>query len=261
MIVGFAGQAGSGKDTSADFLVKNHGFVKVAFADEIKRTCARIYPKMTREHLWGPSDMRNKPIEDYPRPHGPWIRIGEEERCACCNVQKGKFEEWNFCFLTARFACQQLGTEWGRLCYPPTWTDITMEASRFLLNGTGPLERGHSGIFCDYTPWGGLTSITTGAGDRVKYRGVVISDLRWPSGNEGAAIRRVGGVIVKLKRGDGLAGATGAHESERAASEVPDDFYDEVIDNRDTSAGVFTLEQLDEQLGIMAKKYSERRKA
>lgn len=247
MIVGFAGRAGSGKDTSADFLVKNHGFVKVAFADEIKRTCARLFPRMTRDHLWGPSDMRNVALTDYSRPHGPWIRVGEEERCACCNV--GRFSDellQQQCYLTARFACQYLGTEFGRLCYPSTWTDITMKAAARLMGWSA------SPVTFTYTPWHGLSPIPSEA---PRPRGIVISDLRWPTGNEGTAIREAGGILVTLKRGDGLAGATGAHESEKAVSETPDSFYDEVIDNRE-----YTLEQLDEHLGKLAKKYSERRK-
>jgi hypothetical protein len=255
MIVGFAGQAGSGKDTSADFLVKNHGFVKVAFADEIKRTCARIYPKMTREHLWGPSERRNKFIEDYPRPHGPWLGIGGTHRCACCNVAQDPDDRFepshpSQCYLTARFALQQLGTEWGRTCYPATWTDITMNASNLLLG------RGGTSIHA-YSPWKGL-SVVPG---HQSVRGVVISDLRWPDGNEGKAIRDAGGILVKLLRGDGLGGAKAAHQSETAVAGTPDSFYDEVIDNRDTPDGVFSLEQLNEQLGVMAKKYSDRRKA
>jgi len=253
MIVGFAGRAGSGKDTSADFLVNNHGFVKVAFADEIKRTCARVYPKMTREHLWGPSSMRNKFIEDYPRPHGPWVVSDGEERCACCNTTRERASAVQ-CFLTARFACQQLGTEWGRLCYPATWTDIVMDASSKLLFQNGTIRS----LFYVYTPWDGITTTYVPGGTRP--RGVVVSDLRWPTGNEGEAIRNAGGILVKLKRGDGLSGAVGAHESERAVTDTNDSFYDEVIDNRDTAEGVFTLEQLDQQLGIMAKKYSKRRK-
>ena len=58
MIVGITGLAGSGKDTAADFLVKNHGFVKVALADVLKRACKEFFA-FTDEQLWGPSEKRN----------------------------------------------------------------------------------------------------------------------------------------------------------------------------------------------------------
>src|SRR5579872_215356 len=112
LIVGISGKAKSGKDTAADFLVKNSAFVKIAFADPIKRMAAIAYPKMTREHLWGPSEMRNIPIKDYPRSHGPWMKTGDAEyRCACCNILSPDVPfrpvEDVQCFLTTRFALQQ----------------------------------------------------------------------------------------------------------------------------------------------------------
>ena len=39
-VVAFLGAAGSGKDTAADLLVSEFGFVKIAFADVLKRFCA-----------------------------------------------------------------------------------------------------------------------------------------------------------------------------------------------------------------------------
>lgn len=231
MIIAFSGLAGSGKDTSADRLVEEHDFVKVAFADEMKRICARLYPKMTREHLWGPSEMRNAPIVDYPREHGPWVqdKVGTY-RCACCNVpQLGRRAGEDKCFLTARFALQWLGTEWGRTCYVNTWTDFVLDVAESLLRRSGILRSVHY----SYTPWDGLivTNVPTGP----KPNGVVVSDLRWPVGNEGLAIRKAGGLLAKMKRGEGLEGAIAAHESERAMAGVPDEHFDIIIDNREWS--------------------------
>jgi len=50
-IIAISGLAGSGKDTAADFLVKNHGFCKISFADEMKRIVMRLYPKITNNDL------------------------------------------------------------------------------------------------------------------------------------------------------------------------------------------------------------------
>lgn len=68
MIIGICGQAGSGKDTAADFLVKDHGFAKVSFADPMKRFCQEIFD-FTDEQLWGASKYRNAPDKRYP--NGP----------------------------------------------------------------------------------------------------------------------------------------------------------------------------------------------
>ena len=42
IILGMKGQAGSGKDTVANYLVKKHGFTRIAFADPLKEICAII---------------------------------------------------------------------------------------------------------------------------------------------------------------------------------------------------------------------------
>lgn len=43
VILGISGLKGSGKDTIADYLVKNHNFVKVSFADALKDGCKAIF--------------------------------------------------------------------------------------------------------------------------------------------------------------------------------------------------------------------------
>lgn len=57
---------------------------------------------------------------------------------------------------------------------------------------------------------------------------VVVPDVRFD--NEAAAIREQGGVIIQVRRGNGLAGAEGQHASEAGLS-LPADF---VIDNNST---------------------------
>lgn len=237
MIIAIAGQAKSGKDTAADFLVKNHGFVKVAFADEIKRCFYRMYPKTPKENLWGASELRNLPLEMYPREHGPWVAdAAMVSRCACCNVPQG-LEGGTTCYLTCRFGLQQLGTEYGRMCYPHTWTDLTMDVAKYVLFMSGILRSVHY----SYSQEEGLLVSNVPKGPKPK--GVVISDLRWPQGNEGDAVRAHGGLLWRMKRGTGLTGASGQHASELAMGGVPDSFFDDVFANQD-----MTLEELEAEV-------------
>ncbi len=43
MLVVLSGKAGSGKDTVADYLVKNKYFTKISLADPIKRICSEYF--------------------------------------------------------------------------------------------------------------------------------------------------------------------------------------------------------------------------
>lgn len=230
MIIAVSGQAGSGKDTAADFLVKNHHFVKVAFADPIKRAFLMIYPETPLEYLWGPSSLRAKPLLAYPREHGPWVEVPPKDaemltppemRCSCCNALylDTKSEQ---CHLTTRYGLQKLGTEFGRDCYEQTWTDLFLDTAKILLSNDSMM---YSQIY-------GLVE----RGPDVEYSrpaGVVVPDLRWPSENEGEMIRKSNGFLVRMKRGTGLQGGAGTHLSETAMQGVPDSFFDEVAHNED----------------------------
>lgn len=43
MIIGITGQKGAGKDTIADYLVSEYGFIKVGFADALKGAVAQLF--------------------------------------------------------------------------------------------------------------------------------------------------------------------------------------------------------------------------
>ena len=43
IIIGIIGKKGSGKDTIADYLVKNHGFIRFAFGDKVKDVCKAMF--------------------------------------------------------------------------------------------------------------------------------------------------------------------------------------------------------------------------
>jgi len=52
MIIGLLGKNRVGKDTFAEYLIQNYGFVRYAFADPIKEI-ARILFNFTQEQLYG----------------------------------------------------------------------------------------------------------------------------------------------------------------------------------------------------------------
>jgi len=244
MIIGFCGQAGSGKDTSADFLVKNDLFVKVAFADPLKRICQEVYD-FTDDQMWGPSSERNKPDLRYRRkPHYHLIndqravgdpQYNELRTCNNCGEKgpppRGPEGEC-FHYLTPRYALQKLGTEWGRDCYDNTWVDLALRIAKRLGEGghTYNFRRGLSS--CSF-----VGEDAAGAHDRLK-RSVVISDVRFK--NEIDAIKKAGGYVIKLLRGEGLEGAAGQHKSETELQGIPLESFDFIIDNRE-----WTLNQLE----------------
>lgn len=47
MLIGLSGYARSGKDTVAEYLVKNYGFTRMAFADPMKEALYRLDPQIT----------------------------------------------------------------------------------------------------------------------------------------------------------------------------------------------------------------------
>jgi hypothetical protein len=178
-IIGITGKAGSGKDTVADILVRKHGFVKVALADPMKEFCARLFDFSVNQ-LWGPSEARNAPDLRYLREH-TWVDDvpGCQKVCACCGHYQDNAPR---CYLTPRYALQQLGSEWGRAMFQDVWLDAALHDAACFSTGD---------------------------------RGVVIPDVRFD--NELAGIRREGGRIWH-RPGEGSLKETpaAAHASETA---------------------------------------------
>jgi hypothetical protein len=228
MIIGISGLAGSGKDTCADFLVRDHGFVKVALADLIKRMVRDVFG-FSYEQLWGPSSERNKPDERYPREHGPHIKhdgAGHDwEQCQCCGALYELHDPRSggtpSCFLTTRFALQKLGTEWGRLCYPNVWIDYVARVHQ-------EIQRGNR---C-YDAQRGLTPLKELT---LSPAGVVVPDVRFK--NEIDGLRAHGAKLIRIVRSSaGLSGAAGQHTSETEQASIPDGAFDTVIQNDGTLA-------------------------
>lgn len=86
-LIALTGPAGSGKDTAADHLVENHGFVKVSFAEAMKEGVKTMFG-LDDEHVYG-----NKKEEIIPE-------LG----------------------VSPRYILQTLGTDWGReMLHPDIW--------------------------------------------------------------------------------------------------------------------------------------------
>ncbi len=238
MIIGLCGPAGSGKDTAADFLVKNHGFAKVAFADPLKRICKDVFA-FTDEQLWGPSEKRNAVDERFkniPHAWGPIISgMSTCQRCGCWSseiyvkdgqhVIKGS-QEHTDCVLTTRYALQRLGTEWGRDCYPDVWVDYALRTATRLLSD----DRDNVDMVNYYSQKSGLLFV----GGLQKPKGVVISDVRFK--NEVRAINAAGGEVIRLKRPTTLEGAASKHLSETEVLEIPENYFGFTLENDGTIA-------------------------
>jgi hypothetical protein len=220
MLLGLLGEAGSGKDTAADWIVKSHNGVKVALADSIKRYCRDAYD-FSDDQLWGPSSARNKPDERYPRKH-----TFRDNVCVCCGFKWAVSENPDpQCFLTPRYALQIAGTEFGRHCFPNTWVNVTLRTAAILMDRESASE-------VDYDKTKGLYACPKLDSD--KERVVVISDVRFK--NEVDAIRSEGGVVWKITLPE-TSSTDGwkSHASEAEMRGLPDSCFDEILVNHKTA--------------------------
>ena len=230
-IIGITGAAGSGKSTIADILVKNHGYVCVSLADPIKRACKEFFG-FTDQQLWGASEFRNAPDKRLPRRHtwpgSPWPDEYYPEYyppCSCCGCEANWPKTNEPCYLTPRFALQQLGTEFGRAMFEDVWINYAMRDASQLLSGVRSFEDAEGGpspMVPVYKPNAGLYFVPAGdaslfVGRGPQCKGVVIPDCRFP--NELAAIRAVGGRIWHRPGKGNLSPSAAAHASETSLGE------------------------------------------
>jgi hypothetical protein len=225
MIIGVSGLAGAGKDTVADYLVSNHGFVKIALADPLKRICKDVFD-FTDEQLWGPSEKRNEPDERYYR--GTIVLRGRQ-------VLEEEDQPPEECpqYLTPRHALQQLGTEWGRECYDNVWVDYALRVAKQILND--PLYNMYSqreGVVpqLEQTPQGEFQREDAPSG---VIKGVVFSDIRFV--NEINALREARAKLIRVKR-PGYDRPLWNHPSETEQMSIKDEEFDVVLYNENTKS-------------------------
>lgn len=218
MLIGICGQSGSGKDRVADHLCANYEFVKVSFADPLKRICQDVF-EFSDEQLWGPSEKRNEPDKRYLRttPGGEYV----------INPGQG--------YLTPRYALQTLGTEWGRNCYSNVWVDYAIRVYKRLQEGGWAYDQKR-----------GLYSVSY-LMDRKQNpdammwpkTNVVTSDVRFK--NEIDNLKKAGGRVFKIIR-PGYEGKVGieGHASEEEQKTIPDKEFNASIINSSTLDWLYT---------------------
>jgi hypothetical protein len=215
-IIGVSGLAGSGKDTVADMILQNKGFIKVSLADPIKRFAMDVWG-FTEEQVFGASQFRNAPDPRYETSPGN--------------------------FLTPRLALQNIGTEGVRAIDHDAWIRYAIRTAKTLLSAD-PYQLAYSpamGVVpymyykeVPYDYYGkGPDHFPTVDGFPSKVLGVVIADVRFK--NEIKGIKEAGGKLVRVIRpGAGLQGSFALHQSEAEMAEIPDSEFDSVIQNTGT---------------------------
>lgn len=265
-IVLLVGQSGSGKDTAADFMTENHGAVKIALADPIKRLAMEVFG-FTEEQLWGPSGNRNEVDARYANGSAwdnayvlltsynvtqVWIdevfegyseKAKEAAREGLIQVfhQIFKKAEMN---LTPRLALQYLGTEFARAQNRNVWVDLGIRTAFELLGGQRSYVR-TVGLFQSTTPGPEFVVVTDG-----RFR------------NEIVKFASIGAIPVKILDPDANKDPSG-HASEDEQKTIPDHYFGVIFEN-DKNQGLIPFElaisDLVEELGLgeaLNDKYGE----
>lgn len=190
--VGICGFKGAGKDTAADYLVKNFAYEKMSLAFPIKKVAKDLFD-FPDDHLWGPSSLREVPDERYrfsgldPVDGTPLNLVQLDPQRYWQRESDGEFFPE---FLSPRLVLTTLGTEWGRRLFEPIWVRAC------------------------------LNHIVRSGSDKF-----AIPDVRFK--NEVDAIQNAGGIVVRLKRGT----RTSTHPSELEMEGIPLSSFDYIIDN------------------------------
>lgn len=232
MVLGLLGPAGSGKDLVADWFVTK-GFVKVAFADPMKRFVSRCFG-IDWNRLWGPSEKRNEMFDVS----GTWWYEAVGHLGTAANeivngvLPEGKrvegylaLHDWFLSLrktypdkISTRVILQTMGTEWGRKVEPLMWTNYAFSVVDYIRGGYL------------YSQPGGLTDNVKHQYNR--YTGVIIPDHRFR--NEIEVTRKHRGYVLRLNR---LAMNKEApdigvvnHQSEAEHKELSDKLFDAVYE-------------------------------
>lgn len=208
IIIGLTGLAGAGKSTAARFLEQEHGFSRVPFAGPLKRmaldlgfTEAEISTGKEQPCDWFalPRDLSSRQVLraitrivpfGWAHPdveHEPRPMLGGKSVAEAIADLRAWYANDAPHWITPRVFLQRLGTEWGRQrLHPELWVEAWKNAT--------------------------LESASDHCGDML----VVADDCRFE--NEAAAIRAMGGKVVRIER-PGAGSASGfSHASEKGVA-------------------------------------------
>lgn len=238
------GEAGSGKDSVASFLVENHGAVALAMADPMKRLAHEVFG-FTEDQLWGPSANRNamdprftetrldpdkawERAEDLVNAHGGlvwyWIKdlLGGDHDSRMLAHEKLKTWFSNLKALallqgglSPRTMLQTLGTEWGRFVDRRVWIRYAQMTQRALMGGGYKYSR--------------LKGLIDAPGQQ--YQWAVVTDGRFR--NEALEFKAGGATIIRVTNPESgaLNAGVAGHASESEQKTIPDAWFDYVIRN------------------------------
>jgi len=198
-----AGKAGSGKDTSAEFMIESHGYQQVAFADNLKRLCMVVFG-LTHDQCY---DVKSK---EKRFAKAKMLTPDNIEKLIKHVVSLNKFE---------------VSEEARNKLYKHVGTGFVMRSPREVLQFAGT-ELLRESIRADYH-----LEVVRRRIEENGWKNVVITDARFE--NERAIIKKWGGKVVlverKTKESDkGLKG----HASENSLGDKSE--YSHVLNNNGT---------------------------
>jgi len=207
MIIGISGltydkhgqkcSMGAGKDEVARILVENHGFVRVALADVLKRMAMELW-NFTPQQMFGASHFRNEVDNRYG--------------------------------FTPRSVLQKMGTDISRTIDEDVWVRYATKVAKTIMkDGVKDELKGYVRSW-KYSPAKGLEE---SAYPEQTPQGVAFSDARFL--NELEYVKKEGGKLLRVKRpANHLPNVNLLHSSETQILCVDDSEFDIVIDNDGT---------------------------
>lgn len=181
------GPAGCGKNTIADVLSAEYGYVQVALADPIKRFCAGRFGADPKT-MWGPSELRGQTVPRFVDSAG---RMGLKRELLHEVLLASGQHQWATYddrlqnvihrekVTTVRRLLQLVGTEWGRTIDPLLWCRHALRAICAIRDGV---------------PYAAQRGVWNAEPQVAYQRPVVITDGRFE--NEATFLRQTARAIV-----------------------------------------------------------------
>lgn len=249
MIIAIAGQAGSGKDESANFLCDQLNLKKMAFADPIKRFGFHVFG-FSEDQLWGSSSKRDEVDPRFTKAKIPQGAQISENTCSKGWVDANthiRYDSYSHDWLEDVFGIGSGYRIWDLEHWLKELARSNPELTpRDMLRSLGDwgkeagdneiwvdsFERSYKAVMQGY-PYSQAAGIISDDQDNPA-DGVVVSDMRYP--NEVAAVRRVPNSVCILIQRD-------TDRKDEHPSEHPLDksIFDFVIDNNNSREDLFSM--------------------